>query len=79
MVETITASEANRQFSALLRGIGHGTVYHITRHGHTIARLVPADDSNSSAQAVREQLLAELRQGPGYDIVPWTRDELYDE
>lgn len=79
MVETISASEANRQFSALLRGIGHGRVYHITRHGHTIARLVPADDSNSSAKAVREQLLAELRQGPGYDIVPWTRDELYDE
>lgn len=79
MVEIISASEANRQFSALLRGIGKGTVYHITRHGNTIARLVPANDSNSSADAVRKQLLAELREGPGYDIVPWTRDELYDE
>ena len=79
MVEIISASEANRQFSTLLRGIGQGTVYHITRHGNTIARLVPADDSNTSAEAVRKQLLAELREGPGYDIVPWTRDELYDE
>lgn len=79
MVEFISASDANRQFSALLRGIGKGTVYHITRHGNTIAHLVPAEDSNASAKAVRTQLLTELCAGPGYDIVPWTRDELYDE
>jgi prevent-host-death family protein len=79
MIETISASEANRNFSALLRGSRQGIVYRITSHGNTIARLVPADQSNPGAETVRKQLLAELLEGPGYDIVPWTRDELYDE
>jgi prevent-host-death family protein len=39
--EKISAAEANRSFSRLLRGVREGRTYVVTAHGHPIARLMP--------------------------------------
>ncbi|AWP23038.1 hypothetical protein C4901_06600 [Acidiferrobacter sp. SPIII_3] len=41
MDKFISAAEAHRQFSALLREVREGRRYVVTRHGRPIARLVP--------------------------------------
>ena len=42
MVRQLTATEAKATFLALLDEVGAGNEVEITKHGHTVARLVPA-------------------------------------
>ena len=51
MSETITATEANRDFSRILREVGNGQTYIITSYGRPIARLVPTDEDESDVVA----------------------------
>ena len=80
MEESISAAEANRNFSALLRGVREGRSYVVTSRGQPVARIVPtsANDRTAAASA-RKTLLARLKQQEVVDVGPWTRDELYDE
>lgn len=83
MSETpVTAAEANRNFSRLLRGVREGQSYVVTAHGRPVAKLVPAEEDAASRSAVRaaakRALLDRLRSQPVIDIGPWTRDELYE-
>lgn len=79
MDETITAAEANRSFSKLLRGIRDGRSYVITAHGRPVARLGPVPDRDPAAAKAKEALLDLLEAQPVTDIGPWTRDELYED
>jgi prevent-host-death family protein len=80
--ETITAAEANRSFSRLLRGVRRGHRYLVTSHGRPVARLVPAEEDEERERAFREAafaaLMDRLESQPAVDIGPWTRDELYE-
>ena len=80
--ETVTACEARRNFSRLLRGVREGYSYVVTEHGRAIARLVPAAQCGAVEKRVREAafraLLERLRTQPIIDIGRWTRDELYE-
>jgi prevent-host-death family protein len=82
MDETVTAAEANRAFSRLLRGVREGRSYLVTAHGRPLARLVPAQESNIKKRRVRKAALRALidraMSRPAVDIGQWTRDELYD-
>ena len=53
MEKTIQATEANRQFSRILREVAEGDTFTVTSHGRPIARIVPAlpkgSDPRSSA------------------------------
>ncbi len=51
MEETVSAAEANREFSKLLRGVREGNSYVVTSHGRPVAKLVPVADD----QAEREK------------------------
>ena len=44
-VRTIQATEAKAKFSELLSDVERGDVVEITRHGRTIARIVPEDSA----------------------------------
>jgi prevent-host-death family protein len=81
--EKISAAEANRSFSRLLRGVREGRTYVVTVHGHPIARLMPISESRSADDRMREaakrELLRRLESQPVIDIGRWTRDELYDQ
>jgi len=80
--ERISAAEANRSFSRLLRGVREGRSYIVTAHGRPIARLAPISERKAADDRVREaakrELLRRLESQPVIDIGPWTRDELYD-
>jgi prevent-host-death family protein len=82
MDETVTAAEANRSFSRLLRGIREGRSYVVTSHGQPLARLVPAGQQDEMARrfrkAAKQALLERLAKQPALNAGPWTRDELYD-
>jgi prevent-host-death family protein len=82
MDETISAAEANRAFSRLLRGAREGRSYLVTAHGRPVARLVPANGSDENERRVRGAALCALiervRRQPAVDVGPWTRDELYE-
>ena len=76
----ISAAEANRGFSRLLREVREGATYVVTAHGRPVARVVPYDTvSPEDRTAAREALFARLRSQPAMDIGPWTREELHEE
>jgi prevent-host-death family protein len=78
--EIVTAAEANRRFSALLRRVRDGYSIVVTSHGKPVARLTAAGERGDRAlQAARAALLSRLRSQPTIDVGRWTRDELYDD
>lgn len=79
MDETVSAAEANRNFSSLLRGVRDGRSYVVTSHGRPVARLSPVDQFAATSSAARDALLARLRRQPIVHIGHWTRDELYED
>ena len=78
MEKRISAADANREFSQLLKGARAGKSYLVTAHGKPVAKVVPADETGHGAKAARESLLARLRSQRANRIGRWTRDELYD-
>lgn len=80
MEKTITATEANRTFSEILRDVAKGNAYTITSHGREVARLVPpATDDMAAKERLYRDHMERLRNQPAIDIGPWTRDELYED
>lgn len=77
MSETVTAADANRQFSQILRKVREGKSYVVTSHGKPVARIMPMEQIDR--EKAREALIARLRSQPAQNSGPWTRDELYDE
>ena len=79
MDEPVSAADANRNFSQLLRAVReeHAT-YVVTSHGKPVAKIVPFDtDANLSARA-RTALLARLRSEPLAHAGRWKREDLYE-
>lgn len=83
MSESISAADANRKFSQLLRGVREdGMTYVVTSHGKPVARIVPiAEERDDAVRAlVKQQWLQSLAERPVLNIpIDWTRDELYDD
>ena len=79
MEEAVSAADANRRFSLLLRGVREGHSYVVTSHGKPVARLVPAGRHDDIAASARSVLLSRLEQQPVVDAGGWTRDELYED
>ena len=79
MSETITATEANREFSRILREVSDGQTYIVTSHGRPVAKIVPVEDERAQRDAAWEALFERVRNQPFRNIGPWTRDELYDD
>lgn len=79
---TMTAREANQQFSRLLQQAEAGEDVVITRRGKPVVKIVRLGDSKEEAERRRrvEELIAHLEAGAlhGGRQVDWTRDELYD-
>ena len=78
---TVTATEANRSLSRLLREVERGKRVVITSHGRKVAIMSPAEEQAPT----REQRLAALEilkqrwaTQPHITIGPWTREELYE-
>lgn len=79
-MKTISATEANRDFSKLLERVAGGEAIGITKRGKMVAKLSPvakAEDS-TARKKVREHL-ATLRARPVLGVPRGTRDELYED
>jgi prevent-host-death family protein len=76
---TVSAAEANRNFSKLLEGVRQGRSFVVTSHGKPVARIAPIDEPSRAETAARTALLKRLREQPVTDIGRWTRDELYED
>jgi prevent-host-death family protein len=79
MDEAVSAAEANRRFSMLLRGVREGRSYVVTNHGAPVARLVPAGKHDNTMAGARWALLSRLEKQPVIHAGKWTRDELYED
>lgn len=79
MNKRVTASEANRHFSRILKSVKNGKAVTLTSHGEVVARIEPATDQDEVREQAWKNLLAELSKKPAIDIGSWTRDELYDD
>jgi len=79
MEEAVSAADANRRFSLILRGVREGHSYVVTSHGKPVARLIPAGKHDDVAISARSMLLSRLEQQPVIDAGRWTRDELYED
>ncbi len=79
MKRAISAADANREFSAVLRGVRNGHSYVVTSHGRPVARIVPVTTGEEIANAARATLFKRLREAPVLAIPKWTRDELYED
>ena len=78
MEKTISAAEANRSFSRLLREVRAGEHYVVTSHGTPVARLIPVKPERGR-EAAKQALLERLAKQPAANAGPWTREELYED
>ena len=79
MDEAISAADANRRFSLLLRRVREGRSYVVTSHGKPVARLIPAGKHEEVAIGARTALLSRLTKQAPVQVRRWTRDELYED
>ena len=78
MGKTVSAADANRDFSKLLREVRNGDWFIITSHGKPVAKIVPFVANDTVRNAAYATLLTQLRSQSATDIGRWTRDELYE-
>jgi prevent-host-death family protein len=79
MEEPISATDANRKFSVLLKGVREGRSYVVTSHGKPVARLIPAGKHDAISAGARAALLERLERQPLVRAGRWTREELYED
>ncbi len=81
-MRSVSAREANQQFSKILEAAEGGEVVVITKRGKPVAKLERIGDPAAEAERRRriDELMAHLREGAlrGGRIVDWTRDELHE-
>jgi len=78
MEKAISAADANRKFSRLLRDVREGQSYVVTSHGRPVARIAPVEENRTTSSSARSSLLGRLRSERVLKIGHWKRDELYE-
>ena len=79
MQRAISAADANRRFSELLRTVKMGRSVVVTSYGKPVARISPFVEDDRAAEGARTALLTRLRKERVVNAGRWTRDELYDD
>jgi prevent-host-death family protein len=78
MEKAVSAADANRRFSELLRTVKRGRSVLVTSHGKPVARIVPVVEDDRTMASARSALFARLRAERVVKVGRWTRDELYE-
>jgi prevent-host-death family protein len=78
MDKVVSAADANRRFSELLRTVKKGGSVIITSHGKPVAKIIPFQ-ADSSGEGARTALFARLRRERVVKVGRWTREDLYDD
>ena len=61
MASSVSAADANRDFSKLLRTVRDGATVVITSHGKPVAKIIPFATGDRVREAAKTRLLARLR------------------
>ncbi|EFI34011.1 prevent-host-death family protein [Desulfonatronospira thiodismutans ASO3-1] len=77
-MKTVTASEANRSFSSILRGVAEGESYTIISRGRAVAAIHPGAPEAAQRRQAKSILLERLNHQPITGNRQWTREELYE-
>ena len=77
-MKTITAADANRHFSKLLRDVSQGAEITILSRGTPVAKITSVHVGASHRRTMKGQLMARLKNQPATGSRNWTRDELYN-
>jgi prevent-host-death family protein len=73
----VSAADANRNFSDLLRQVREGRTIVVTVHGKATAKLIPFDAAQQRAGTGRAVLMARLAGQRSVKAGRWTRESLY--
>jgi prevent-host-death family protein len=79
MDKVVSAADANRRFSELLRTVKKGGSVIITGHGKAVAKIMPVIEDERAAEGARAALFARLRSQRVVKARRWSRSELYDD
>jgi len=79
MNKTVSAADANRRFSELLRTVKKGRSVVVTSHGKPVAKISPVVEDDRAAEGARSVLFDRLRRERVVNASRWTRDVLYDD
>lgn len=79
MDKAISAADANRRFSELLRTVKKGGSVIITSHGTPVAKITPVVEDERAAAGARSALFERLRAERPTQVGRWTREDLYDD
>ena len=74
----ISAADANRAFSAVLRDVRAGATYLVTSHGRPVARIVPFRPGDRVGSAARAALFERLKRADVRSVGRISRDELHE-
>ena len=78
MGKSISAAQANREFSSVLRRVRQGQSFVVTSHGRPVARIVPVAAGETVARSATAALFERLTSGKVQQIGRWSRDDLYE-
>ena len=78
-MKAISAAQANREFSTVLRRVRQGQSFVVTSHGRPVARIVPVAAGDVVARSATAALFERLVAGKVQTIGRWRRDELYED
>lgn len=74
----ITATEANRHFSEILKKASKGEEIQIESRGQLIAELTSARKVEKFQLSARQRLFERLRKNETVVVGDWAREDLYD-
>ncbi len=78
-MKTVSAAEANRQFSKILREVREGETVVVTSHGKPVVKIVPAGRDIAEREEAMARLLAHLDAQPVLNLPRISRDEMHDD
>ena len=78
-MKTITAANANRGFSNLLREVSKGEEIMILSRGTPVAKIISVKSTVLQKNAMKKHLLLRLKAQVATGSRNWTRNELYDD
>ena len=77
-MKTVSAADANRHFSSVLRDVASGQVVTVVSRGKPVATIGPVSVKNRQRQAAHSSLVERLNRQPASGQQrDWSRDELY--
>ena len=78
IVKSITAANANRHFSAMLRDVSAGEEIVVVSRGKPVARITAVQAGDAARQLAKTALLKRLRSQPAVGARTWKRADLYE-